>query len=136
MVYFQTQNPNLGKLWRAKDRRMLIYLNILRTFEIFYDHLVHFVLIWYIFSGFGTMYQEKSGNLAQEQKIIRWNPAGVQGFRALYVVLLFIFAPSMSVAEKNKCQKNLGAVQHNGVSNPSPEHKITSSNPARVLGLL
>jgi hypothetical protein len=26
------------------------------------EHLVHFVLIWYIFSGFGSMYQEKSGN--------------------------------------------------------------------------
>jgi hypothetical protein len=36
--------------------------NILRTFGIFYDHLVHFVFIWYIFSGFGIMYREKSGN--------------------------------------------------------------------------
>jgi hypothetical protein len=24
--------------------------------------MVHFVLIWYIFYGFGIMYQEKSGN--------------------------------------------------------------------------
>jgi hypothetical protein len=39
-------------------------LNILLTFGIFYDHLVHFELIWYIFSGFGIMYQEKSGNPA------------------------------------------------------------------------
>jgi hypothetical protein len=38
--------------------------NILQTFGIFYDHLVHFVFIWYIFSGFGIMYQEKSGNPA------------------------------------------------------------------------
>jgi hypothetical protein len=36
--------------------------NILRTFGIFYDHLVHFVFIWYIFSGFGIMHQERSGN--------------------------------------------------------------------------
>jgi hypothetical protein len=28
----------------------------------FYDHLLHFVLIWYIFSVFGIMCQEKSGN--------------------------------------------------------------------------
>jgi hypothetical protein len=34
----------------------------LQTFGIFYDHLVHFVSIGYIFSGFGIMYQEKSGN--------------------------------------------------------------------------
>jgi hypothetical protein len=30
----------------------------------FYDHLLHFVYFWYIFSGFGIMYQEKSGNPA------------------------------------------------------------------------
>jgi hypothetical protein len=36
--------------------------NILRAFWIFYDHLVHFEFIWYIFSGFGIMDQEKSGN--------------------------------------------------------------------------
>jgi hypothetical protein len=35
--------------------------NILPIFGIFYDHLVHFVLIWYIFTGFGIMYLEKSG---------------------------------------------------------------------------
>jgi hypothetical protein len=36
--------------------------NISRTFGIFKDHMVHFVFIWYIFSGFGIINQEKSGN--------------------------------------------------------------------------
>jgi hypothetical protein len=49
---------------------MLIYFmtiwNTLMAFGKFYDHLAHFVLIWYIFSGFGTAYQEKSGNPALE----------------------------------------------------------------------
>jgi hypothetical protein len=53
MVSFQTQNPNLGKFWRALDWKMLMYFvpvwNILHTAGIFYDHLVHFVFIWYIF---------------------------------------------------------------------------------------
>jgi hypothetical protein len=31
-------------------------------FGIFYDHLVNFVFICDIYSGFGIMYQEKSGN--------------------------------------------------------------------------
>jgi hypothetical protein len=66
MVYFQTQNPNLGKFWSSLDRKILIYFmaiyNILWTFGLFYDHLVHFVYFWYIFSGFGFMYLEKSGN--------------------------------------------------------------------------
>jgi hypothetical protein len=44
--------------------------NILQTFGIFYDHLVHFVLIWYIFSGFGIMYQEKSGNPVQGSMLL------------------------------------------------------------------
>jgi hypothetical protein len=64
MVSFQTKNTNLGKFWRARDGKMVIYfraiLNILRIFGIFYDHLVHFVLIWYTyFSGFGIMYPRK-----------------------------------------------------------------------------
>jgi hypothetical protein len=64
MVCFQTKT-NLGKFLRALDGKMLIYFmdiwNILRTFGKFYDHLVHFVLI---FSGFGILYQQKSGNPA------------------------------------------------------------------------
>jgi hypothetical protein len=68
MVSFQTKNPNLGKLWRALHWRMLIYFmalrNILQTFGIFYDHLVHFGFIWYNLFCFGTIYQEKYGNPA------------------------------------------------------------------------
>jgi hypothetical protein len=66
MVYIQNKNPTLGKFWRALDWKMLIYFmaisTILRTLGIFYDHLVHFVFIWYNFSGFDIVYQEKSGN--------------------------------------------------------------------------
>jgi hypothetical protein len=45
----------------------LEYLHILQTFGIFDDHLVHFVFIWYIFSGLGIMYREKSGNPGYER---------------------------------------------------------------------
>jgi hypothetical protein len=67
MFYFQSKNPNLGKVWSAFPRlEMLIYFtflcNILQTFGISYDHLVHFAFCWYIFSGFGIVFQEKSGN--------------------------------------------------------------------------
>jgi hypothetical protein len=48
MVYFQT---NVGKFWRALDRKKMKLLmavwNILRTFELFYDHLVHFFRFGY-----------------------------------------------------------------------------------------
>jgi hypothetical protein len=38
--------------------------SFLRPLEIFYDHLVYFMVIWYIFPRFGISYQEKSGNPA------------------------------------------------------------------------
>jgi hypothetical protein len=43
MVYFQTENTNLGKFWRALEWKMLVYFmapcNILQ-------HLVYFMAIW------------------------------------------------------------------------------------------
>jgi hypothetical protein len=39
--------------------------NSLRPFGIVYDHLVHFVLIWYIFSGFGIMYRKNLASLVR-----------------------------------------------------------------------
>jgi hypothetical protein len=60
MVCFQTKNPNFGKFWRALDWKIFTYFiatsNILWRFRVFYDHLVNFVFIWCIFSGFGIMY--------------------------------------------------------------------------------
>jgi hypothetical protein len=53
MVYFQTKNPNLGILWRASERKILVYFkaiwNIFRPFGICFGHLeilVHFPLFW------------------------------------------------------------------------------------------
>jgi hypothetical protein len=46
-------------------------LNIALTSGKCYDHLVHFVLIWCIFSGFGITYKEKSGKPAIGNRISR-----------------------------------------------------------------
>jgi hypothetical protein len=65
MVCFQTKNRNLGKIFRVSDWKMLINL--------LYDHLEYFMtileyfmtiwdIIWDIFSCFGFMHQERSGN--------------------------------------------------------------------------
>jgi hypothetical protein len=35
---------------------------ILQQFGIFYGPLVYFLVVWYIFSRFGTLWPEKSGN--------------------------------------------------------------------------
>jgi hypothetical protein len=75
MVSFQTKNPNLGKFWRALDGKLLIYFraiwNILMIFGIFYDQLVNFGFILYIFSDFGIVYLEKSGNPGDWAAILR-----------------------------------------------------------------
>jgi hypothetical protein len=73
MAYFQTKNPNLGKLWRAFEWKILVHLmpisNILRPFGNFTKlHTTKFgifVLILYIFPRFGILCQEKSGNPAR-----------------------------------------------------------------------
>jgi hypothetical protein len=69
MVYFQTKNPNLGKLWSALDWKMLIHFmafwNILVRFGKCLEnaiYIVNFGFIWHIFPVFGIMYKEKSGN--------------------------------------------------------------------------
>jgi hypothetical protein len=53
MVYFQTKNSTLGKFWRVLQWTMLVYFmaiwSILRSFGIFYGHLIYFVAIRYIF---------------------------------------------------------------------------------------
>jgi hypothetical protein len=47
--------------------------DILGPFGIFYGHLVQFAFVWYIFSGFGTVCHEKSGNPAVNIDLIfKW----------------------------------------------------------------
>jgi hypothetical protein len=56
MAYFQTKNPNLGKFWKVLQWNLYGYfvyfsakLYILWPNCIFYGHLVHFVVIGYLF---------------------------------------------------------------------------------------
>jgi hypothetical protein len=62
MVYFLTQNRNLGKFGRVLQWNMLVYFMdiwcILRPFDIFYNNLVYFG----IFHPFWLVVQKKSGN--------------------------------------------------------------------------
>jgi hypothetical protein len=67
MVYCKTENPNLGKFWRALEWKMLPIWNTLRPFGI---HILcsfgNFEVIWYLFPRFGTLCQEKSGTPGTE----------------------------------------------------------------------
>jgi hypothetical protein len=66
MAYFITKNPNRGKFWRVLQWKMLGYFmafwSILRPYVIYSGHLADLIVIWYIFSRFGMLHQEKSGN--------------------------------------------------------------------------
>jgi hypothetical protein len=48
----------------------LVIWSISRSFGTFCGHLVNFIAIWYIFPRFGILYQEKSGNPAENSKKI------------------------------------------------------------------
>jgi hypothetical protein len=54
MLYFQTKNPNLCKFGKVLQWKMLVLFvsiwSILRPNGLFYGPLVHFVLIWNIFT--------------------------------------------------------------------------------------
>jgi hypothetical protein len=55
MVYFQTDNPNLGKFWRILLMEDVgIFYG--RLVYIFYFHLVYFEAIWYILWLFGIFF--------------------------------------------------------------------------------
>jgi hypothetical protein len=47
----------------------MTFWTIIGPLEIFYGHLVYFVVIWYIFPRFGILDQEKSGNPDLQQVI-------------------------------------------------------------------
>jgi hypothetical protein len=53
-MYFQTKNPDLGKFWMAMQWKMLVFLmailSKLQLHGIFYGHLAHLGVIWYIFT--------------------------------------------------------------------------------------
>jgi hypothetical protein len=65
MVYLKTKNPYLGKFWRVLQWKMLIHFMaiwyILFPFGMFYGSCY---VLWHlvVFSRFGKLHQEKSGN--------------------------------------------------------------------------
>jgi hypothetical protein len=68
MVYFQTTNSQFGSIVEGlpmeDDGTMYLHMaiwSILWPFGIFHANLIYSIVVWYYFSGFGMLYQEKSG---------------------------------------------------------------------------
>jgi hypothetical protein len=72
MVYLQNKSPTsgFGVSWRVLQWKMLVYYAaiwfILRLYGIACVHLAYFMDISYIFSHFGMLHKEKSGNLERK----------------------------------------------------------------------
>jgi hypothetical protein len=85
--------PNLGKLWRVLQWKMLVYVNntwsILRSFLKFYGHFVKFVVIWCIFPRFGILYKEKSGNPGHRQLLMKKNIITIMKCQGLSLLNIF-----------------------------------------------
>jgi hypothetical protein len=75
MVYFQTQNPNLGKFLRALHR--------LENIDIFYGHLEYFTGIWNILRTSGIFYNNLVHNFRFLEHVPRkiWHPWATAGTR-------------------------------------------------------
>jgi hypothetical protein len=71
MVYFQTKNPNFGKIWNFLQWEMLVSFmtirSILRPFGIFLGHLVYFMFIWYIFTALGCCSKKNLATLTSQR---------------------------------------------------------------------
>jgi hypothetical protein len=62
---------NLGGSCNGKSWYILLLLNV------FWWHLVYFVVIWYIFLRFGILYQDKSGNPDRQKRKLPWDGSPV-----------------------------------------------------------
>jgi hypothetical protein len=84
---------------------MLIYFiaiwNILQAFGIFYDHLVHFVSIWYILPVLVSCTDEKSGNPGGVT-CIEWSRCYAKIFASFNVDAKQLCDNSLKEAEKNE----------------------------------
>jgi hypothetical protein len=71
--------------------KVLVYFmalwSVLRPFGIFCGHLVYFGFVWYIFSRFGKLYEEKSGNTGLAARLI------LKGLSNLQFFLSKLFCP-------------------------------------------
>jgi hypothetical protein len=73
MVYFHTNNPNLGVFWSASERALMVGKC--------FGHSEYFTAIWYGFGSyskvlghFGVFYHEKSGN-PDSDRCCNWSNA-------------------------------------------------------------
>jgi hypothetical protein len=102
---------------------MLIYFiaiwNILQAFGIFYDHLVHFVSIWYILPVLVSCTDEKSGNPGGVT-CIEWSRCYAKifaSFKKNFRGYANIFA-SFNVDAKQLCDNSLKEAEKNEKNRP------------------
>jgi hypothetical protein len=84
MVYFKTKNPNLGKLWRVLQLKLLVYFMstwyILLPLDIFYGRLVYFIVIWLHFFLFWYVVARIIWQPCRKRRFL-WPQIGVVTFK-------------------------------------------------------
>jgi hypothetical protein len=90
MLCFQTKNPYLGG---SCDGRCWYILGL---FGLFNGHLVYFKVIWYIFSCFGLLHQDKSGNLlGRPSYFLLPTPKDASASTKLYFNKSMVYGPTI-----------------------------------------
>jgi hypothetical protein len=114
MVYFETQNPNLGNYWKVLQRKMLVYFmaiwSIVRLFNTLYSHLLNLLCVHLVyFPSFEMLGQEKSGNPAPKQGVRSPKICFKEAFRRPSEESRIFFHPA-----NQGCQIFLGTKYQNG----------------------
>jgi hypothetical protein len=113
MACLQTKNPNFGKFWRVLQWKILRYFmtvwSILRPLEIFYGHLVYFVVIWYIFPV--LVFCTKK-NLATLIPLKYKNPESAFIRTAVCIFLNYFFCPGDNILARFDNIAHVPQVQH------------------------
>jgi hypothetical protein len=71
-------------------------MNILQTFGIFYDHLVHFVLIWKFFPVLEPCTEKNLATLVPAQPMLFLGPVTSKLIGMFFLLLLFL-SPAVDI---------------------------------------
>jgi hypothetical protein len=83
MVYFHTEKT----YYRGpRNKKTFIHLMVMWYTYIFYDHLVNFVVVWYIFTRFGLFNQEKSGSPETMYVCVNQLPSSDSKTEAVFII--------------------------------------------------
>jgi hypothetical protein len=89
MVYFQTENPNLGKFWRVLQWKMLVYF--MYIWYTYFTFICDILWTFGILFRFGVLQKEKSGNTGRIRRTDRAKHRNLRSRTSILAQVLQIF---------------------------------------------